>query len=409
MKNMLLTLARIALIGVLMLNTVSSVSAKGDVAYQTGFVRWRAADDGFSGWTLNGTKRNAGSALELDAATASAGSDPYTAGSYNGGNYYNGGSFKVGEATSPAISTAFNYQEAIASWNASTPAGSWVEIQFRAQYGTRWSKWYVLGIWASDDSTIRRHSVQSQGDSDGFVAVDTFVSSNKKETANKFQLKLRLFSANGASTPSVRNASVAYSTAAPKTASVSAGNPTKWNTSISVPECSQMVYPDGGEVWCSPTSTSMVLAYLDGYTGACEPRVRAAVEGVYDWIYDGHGNWPFNTAYAATQGYEGYVARFTSLAKAEEYVAAGVPVIMSIAWGKGDLTGADIESTNGHLLVLVGFNSVGNPIVNDPASPNDVSVQKTYLRSEFEPLWLQASGGTVYLIYPEGAPVQTLP
>jgi len=267
----------------------------------------------------------------------------------------------------------------------------------------------VLGIWASDYSTIRRHSVQSQGDADGFVAVDTFVSSNKKETTNKFQLKLRLFSANGSTVPIVRNVSVAYSTSAPKTASVSAGNPALWNTLITVPECSQMVYPDGGEVWCSPTSTSMVLAYLDGYAGPCEPRVRAAVDGVYDWIYDGHGNWPFNTAYAATFGYEGYVARFTSLAEAEEYVAAGVPVIISIAWGKGDLTNSGVDSTNGHLLVLVGFDAQGNLLINDPASPTNETVQRTYLRSEFEPLWLQSSGGTVYLIYPPSAPVPALP
>lgn len=409
MKNEILTLVRIALISTLMLSMVSSVSAKkGESNYQTGFVRWRAADNGFSGWTLsNGVKLNASGALEFDSATASAGIDPYPAGTYNGGNYYNGGSFFVGEATSPEITTAFNYKETIASWNAATPAGSWVEVQFRAQYGTRWSKWYVLGIWASDTLTVARHSVNAQGDSDGFVAVDTFVSSAKKATTNKFQLKLRLFSANGSAIPSIRNASVAYSTGAPKTASVSAGNPALWNKLLNVPECSQMVYPDGGEVWCSPTSTSMVLAYLDGYTGACEPRVRAAVDGVFDWIYDGHGNWPFNTAYAATQGptdapYEGYVARFTSLTQAEEYIAAGVPVIMSIAWGKGDLTGSDIDSTNGHLFVLVGFDASGNPIVNDPASPADATVQRTYLRSELEPLWLQASGGTVYLIYPQG-------
>jgi hypothetical protein len=178
---------------------------------------------------------------------------------------------------------------------------------------------------------------------------------------------------------------------------------------INVPKYSQMVYPDGGEVWCSPTSTSMVLAYLDNDPGACDPRVRAAVAGVYDWIYDGHGNWPFNTAYAATQGYEGYVARLTSLAKAEEYVAAGIPLIMSIAWGKGELTSADTESTNGHLLAVVGFDSAGNPIVNDPASRDDASVQKTYLRSEFEPLWLKASGGTVYLIYPPDTTLPALP
>jgi hypothetical protein len=414
MKNIILALARITLIGVLMLNTVASVSAKGkgEVGYQTGFVRWRAADTGFSGWTLNGAKHNASGALELDPATASPGADPYLAGTYNGGNYYNGGSFRVGEATSPEISTAFKYKEAIASWNASTPAGSWVEIQFRAKYGARWSKWYILGIWASDSSetsTINRHSVQSQGDSDGFVAVDTFVSSNKKQTTDVFQLKILLFSEDEAVTPTVRNASVAYSTSPPKSAVIPPNDHPLWNTGLDVPECSQMVYPDGGEVWCSPTSASMVLAYWDNFTGPCETRVRAAVAGTYDWIYDGHGNWPFNTAYASTSGYEGYVARFTSLAKAEEFVAAGVPVIMSIAWGKGELTGADIESTNGHLLVLVGFDEEGNPIVNDPASPTDDRVQKSYLRSEFEPLWLQASGGTVYLIYPQGAEVPALP
>jgi len=409
--RVILRVARMTLIGVFMLNTVSTGSAKGNGAgeYKTGFVRWRAADKGFSSWTLHGVKLHASGALELDSATAEMDSDPYATGAYNGGNYYNGGSFKVGEAISPEISTAFYYQEAIASWNATTPAGSWVEIQSRAQYGTRWSKWFVLGIWAADYSTINRHSVQSQADSDGFVAVDTFVSSNEKVTTSKFQLKLRLFSADGVSTPSVQNASVAYSTAAPKVPSVSEGNPARWNSLLNVSKCSQMLYRDGGEVWCSPTSTSMVLAYLDGYTGACEPRVRAAVDGVYDWIYDGHGNWPFNTAYAAAQGYEGYVARFTSLAKAEEYVAAGVPVIMSIAWDKGELTGADTESTNGHLLALVGFDSSGNPIINDPASPDDPSVQKAYLRSEFEPLWLKASGGTVYLIYPQGAAIPSLP
>src|SRR5215211_4579212 len=109
MKNLMRTLARIALIGVFMLNTVSSVSAKGKggTGYQTGFIRWRAAENGFVGWSLDGVKLNAG-ALEFNPATASAGTDPYAAGAYNGGNYYNGGSFFIGEATSPEISTAFN-------------------------------------------------------------------------------------------------------------------------------------------------------------------------------------------------------------------------------------------------------------------------------------------------------------
>jgi hypothetical protein len=249
--------------------------------------------------------------------------------------------------------------------------------------------------------------VTLQGDADGYVAVDTFVSSAKKATTNKFQVKLMLFSANGA-VPTVRNASVAYSTAAPKSASLSAGNPANWNTLLPVPECSQMVYPDGGQVWCSPTSTSMVLGYWGFMEGACEPRVRHAVAGVFDWIYDGHGNWPFNTAYAAAQGYEGYVARFTSLEKVEEFVKAGVPVVLSIAWDNGDMTNSYISSTNGHLLVVVGFDGDGNPIIHDPAWPADADVENMYLRSEVEHLWLEASGGTAYLIYPAGWSVPTI-
>ena len=382
-------------------STPPTATGQGEGVYQTGFIRWRAADHGFDRWSLNGVKLNARGALEFDPATARADSDPYPAGTYSGGNYYNGGSFFVGEATSPEISTPFNYKQAIASWNASTSAGSWLEVQFRARYGTHWSKWYVLGVWAADTSTVARHSVKSQKDSDGSVADDTFISSVENATTNTFQLKLRLFSADGLSIPSVRNIAVAYSTSIPKSGNVSAGNPALWDRLIDVPKFSQMVYPDGGSVWCSPTSTSMVLSFLDNYEGDCAPRVHAAVDGVFDWVYEGHGNWPFNTAYAATFGYEGYIARLTSLVKVEEYVAAGVPVIMSVAWGKGELTNSGVDSTNGHLLVLVGFDAAGNLIVNDPASPTNEAVRRTYLRSEFEPLWLQSSGGTVYLIYPE--------
>ena len=392
------------------LNEDSSTSAKtnGEDQYRTGFIRWRATDNGFADWTLNGVRIKDG-ALEIDPSTASPGADPYVAGTYEGGNYYNGGLFFVGEATSPEIETGFNYKDAIASWNAYTPAGTWLEIQFRARYGERWSKWYILGIWASEESTVRRHSVKAQDDADGRVAADTFLSLNKAEETNKFQLKFRLFSVDGVLTPSLRNASVAFSTSVPKSAGASTGKPALWNTSLDVLQCSQMVYPDGGDVWCSPTSISMVLSYWDGYTGLREPRVRTSVENVFDWIYNGHGNWPFNTAYTGTLGYEGYIARFTSLERVEEFVTAGVPVIASIAWRKGDLTGADIDSTDGHLVVIVGFDAEGNPIVNDPAVPEDERARRTYLRSEFEPLWLRASGGTVYLIYPEGKPVPALP
>jgi hypothetical protein len=416
MKKQIFVLARFVFASSLVASIASSALARGE-DYQTGFKRWRAADGGFEGWSMGaGAALTASGELTFDLATAGNKlSDPFTEGAYEGGNYYNAGEFYVGEATSPVMQTGFNFMEAIASWNANTPEGSWIEVQFRAQYGSRWSKWYVLGIWASGTTAIQRHSVRLQGDTDGFVATDTFVSSNKKETSNVFQVKMRLFSEDGTAIPTVRNASVAYSTTAPKKASASI--PTAAPALLSLPECSQMVYPDGGEVWCSPTSMSMVLSFWNNYTGQCEPRVRAAVDGVDDWVYDGHGNWPFNTAYAATQvvtqdgatrNLEAYVARFTSLAKAEEYIAAGIPVVVSFAWKNGDLEGSAIPSSNGHLAVLVGFDAQGNPIINDPAASTNEGVQRTYRRSEFEPLWLTSSGGTVYLVYPEGHPAPSL-
>lgn len=380
--------------------------------YQTAWTRWRAAEGGFGSWTLAGVAIATDGALTLDPANAAAGTDPYPAGGYHGRNFYNGGAFVVGEATSPEVTTNINFTQAIASWNAYTPPGTWIETRISARIGQQWTKWYNLGVWAADSSTVERHSVNQQGDAHGYVAVDTLVLSAKKASANAFQLNVRLFRANGSSaTPTLRNASVAASKTPAKPSTLAAGDPTRWNIHLPVPQCSQMVYPDGGEVWCSPTSTSMVLAYWQQATGPCEPRVRAAVVGTYDWLYAGYGNWPFNTAYAATQGLEGYVARFTSLAQVEAWVAAGVPVVVSYAWKKGALTGAPIPSSNGHLAVVVGFDSQGNPIVNDPAAGSDTTVERIYNRAEFESLWLEHSGGTVYLIHPtdHSVPMDVLP
>lgn len=386
----------------------STPTLASSATYRTGFTRWRAADNALSTWQRDGTTLADDGTLQLDLQTAYPDSDPYPAGSYQGHNFYNGGSFVVGAAVSPVIESSFAFSQAIASWNADTPAGTWIETRVRTRIGERWTRWYTLGVWAADTGTIQRHSVGDQSDADGRVSTDTLVLAKKKPAATAFQVKVRFFSTNDA-VPVLHNIATTISTSPAKATTVSAGNPAYWNHSLSVPTCSQMVYKDGGEVWCSPTSTSMVLAFWDGYSGPCEPRVRAAVDGVYDWVYDGHGNWPFNAAYAATTGREAYVARFTSLADAEPWIAAGVPVIFSFAWKKGQLSGAAASSSSGHLSVLVGFDAAGNPIVNDPAAASDGTVQRTYQRAQLEPLWLANSGGAVYLIYPTGWTVPALP
>ena len=102
-------------------------------------------------------------------------------------------------------------------------------------------------------------------------------------------------------------------------------------------------FPDfggGGEVWCSPTSSAMVMAYFGASPGmrswqafrtttrrSTTPRLH-----VWDFAYDGAGNWPFNAAYAHTYGLDSFVTRLRSLAEVERFVEAGIPVVVSLSW-----------------------------------------------------------------------------
>jgi hypothetical protein len=267
--------------------------------------------------------------------------------------------------------------------------------------GDRWSDWYNLGVWAADATTVARHSVDGQGDADGDVATDTLVVARDRPAADMIQVRLRLFS-EGDAIPRVIGVAVALSTRPTAESAGEPGSHERWNHVLEVPACSQMVYPDGGEVWCSPTSTSMVLAYWTASSNQCEPAVRAAVAGTYDWVYRGNGNWPFNTAYAATHGLEAFVARFTSLAEAETWLAHGVPLILSYGWRAGELDDAPVSSAGGHLGVLVGFDRLGNVVMNDPAAASDRGVRRTYNRAQFERIWLGRSGGTAYVAHPPG-------
>ena len=92
-----------------------------------------------------------------------------------------------------------------------------------------------------------------------------------------------------------------------------------WGEPLSVPARSQMIYPNGGEAWCSPASLSMVMAYWAGETGveSLDQSVPVVAGGVYDYSYGGWGNWSFNTAYASAYDLDAAVMRMTSVEQVE--------------------------------------------------------------------------------------------
>jgi hypothetical protein len=339
-----------------------------------------------------------------------AGTDPMPGGLPAGLSYYNGGAFFYGTLRSPEIRPGQPISTVIASWNAETPPGTWLAVHVRAQLPSGWSRWYSLPVWAADVSTVQRHSIKGSSDADGYVDTDTFLLKGGKTTA-AYQLRLTLFATSPALTPTVRLVAAvaskdkkAYPRAVP--------DATVWGRELAVPQRSQELpeyrgqgYGGGGEVWCSPTSTSMVMAYWSGVTAnpMLNQTVPATAAGCYDWVYAGTGNWPFNTAHAAAFGLTGYVTRLYSLSDAEPFIKAGVPLIMSIAFKPGELPGAPIKQTAGHLIVLRGFDKRGDPIVNDPAAANDAATRLVYPRTALENAWSH-SGRTAYVSYPTGYP-----
>ena len=91
------------------------------------------------------------------------------------------------------------------------------------------------------------------------------------------------------------------------------------------------------------------------------------------------------------------MTRLRSLSKAERFIEAGIPLVASIT---GTLPGFLFTSTEGHLLVIRGFEADGDVIVNDPAVRANGQARKVYPRHEFEGVWLRGSKGTVYVIRP---------
>jgi uncharacterized protein YxeA len=289
---------------------------------------------------------------------------------------------------------AVNADTAIASWNAVTPENTYLEVEIRAQIGTRWTGYYKIARW---NNAGEKHSFTVPANADGRVSTDTL---KLKHAAKGLQLRISFHSSVAGVSPTLTGLAVVSSLASQHfTTLKTKSNRQAWGLELPVPVHSQMIYPDGGEVWCSPTSVTMMLGYWGTKLGLnLADTVPTAAKIMWDTEYDGSGNWAFNMAYASSKGLKAYVHRLSSLAQAESYIQKGIPLALSIAWGVGELEGAHIAKSGGHLVVLRGFTKTGDVIINDPAAKTDAGVRTVYKRAELERAWIGHSGGVVYVI-----------
>ncbi|WP_326809169.1 MULTISPECIES: peptidase C39 family protein [unclassified Streptomyces] len=396
---------------------------------------WTTHRDWASGET-RGTSAEAGSRPGIVLATP-AGSveyaDPHTG---------RKASWEYATWTSPRHKPSVAAGEVIASWNAHTPAGTWIRTELRGTYSDgKETPWYTMGIWTAKDGddVPRRTSVDNQSDGNSSVYTDTFTIDDLTGGLRlaSYQLRLTLYRAPGTkATPKVWRVSAMCSDL-PDRFEVPASKPGLGRAvELKVPRYSQEIhkgqypeYDNGGEAWCSPTSSQMIIEFWGRKPSAedlawvnpdyADPQVCHAARYTFDYQYEGCGNWPFNTAYASTyKDMQAVVTRLNSLSEAEEFIAAGIPLITSQSFIESELDGAGY-GTAGHLMTVIGFTKSGDVIANDPNSPDNPSVRHVYKRRQFENIWLRTkrkdadgkvksgTGGVCYLYFPaEPAPAQ---
>lgn len=387
------------------------------------YMQWNNATD-FATGTASGLAVGNDGALRLGQDTTPAQyTDPFGDGTAR--------SYASGSWTSPVRDVGFGATEAVASWNAVTPTGTWVQTELRGRKtGTDgWTKWYVMGRWTSGDDfakgDIHRTSVNGQGDDDATVYTDTF-HARKGVSVDALQLRVTLYEPTGSDASPTLSLIGVMASELPDDNKVPTSPFTLgkevW---LHVPEFSQdehtgeyPQYDGGGEAWCSPTSTTMDLYYwkrevppenLSWVVPTVDPQVDYAARYTFDYTYDGAGNWPFNAAYAAEfPGMEAFVTRLRSLSEAEQFIARGIPLVISVSFNSGQMDGAGY-STDGHLFVIAGFTKNGDVIINDPATAQDATVTRVYKRSQVENAWVPHSGGIAYVIHPKDVPLPPPP
>lgn len=297
------------------------------------------------------------------------------------------------------------FNEALISWNVDCPvdASFAVELRVGRAKDEFWSPWLAItpprgpdikfegGDPNNDFVSVQFNSLDAQFEG-GRVDVDCFRS---PETWDRIQYRLQADCNGGKPDVDVevivRRVVLCLSRRTDEVPATSRA-PSE-HARIAVPFRSQRSERSdiAGKI-CSPTSLAMVMAYR----GVDVPTSDVAAR-VFDKFHEIYGNWPLNVQGAYGFGVPAYLARFSKWSEVEALIAAGQPLVISIAAKEGELDGAPYKATDGHLLVLCGFDAKGDALVNDPAAVDAEHGQVTYRRDQIEHVWMQR-GGTAYVL-----------
>lgn len=290
-----------------------------------------------------------------------------------------------GEVITP-IYEITNCSTMVASFNSDTSMGGTVEIALRVVTKQGTSQWFSYGQWG-----LKRGfngSVNSQQDHLASMQIDRLVVAPDITVVGvQFKVTLRRVHVID---PSPTLTRVMLTTTR---ANVNYQYDYIPEIDYAVPVRSQMVVPEIGNVICSPAALAMVMSYYGNVVDVID-----VANNVYDNTANTYGNWTYNVAYAAEQGYRAYVYYCQNRCELFDILAEGYPVIASIrTQSREQLLGAPQAYPGGHLVVVRGSTNTldgAKLIVNDPAGKSDQQVVNQYDVEDF----MQAWRGIIYVI-----------
>jgi hypothetical protein len=256
-------------------------------------------------------------------------------------------------AVSEPLKPASRFERLLLSWNVGSTSGGPIalRVQVKAE-GLRWSSWFDAGTWPP-----RRYAPKTRDPLYGRMLIDE-LRLRRPCVAARYQVLRK----KGAALPRT-----VFLTCSPALREPDSEPPPE-SGPLSVPYFSQFSPDDlpdeavreaGG---CGPTSMAMVAAYF-----GVDTRPLDVAGLCYDPQHNIYGNWAYLASGASTFGLEAWVARASGWAEVADWVSDGAVPVLSLAWEEGQLPGAPVRRSSGHLLVVAGTGPSGI-VCYDPAA-----------------------------------------
>ena len=335
----------------------------------------------------------------------------------------------TGTFTSRPLPAPFPFIKAVPFWNVSTEGGGTVEIWARGwRSNAPIGEWIQVATWSRDGrhtvattesgwlppeppepAPVEDAAVQRTAPAGGTALADGLEQARQAaqhlppvrldedtlrltDAGDALQLRVVLRSAVDQSSPRLFTLGAALFPAPPAAPDLDPAKPDRTKRTpivLDVPYRSQgWVDKKISRRVCGPTSLSMIMEYH----GLPRPT-HCVAQAAYDQTNDIFGNWSNLAAVGGEMGLRGEVvygkwgSPEDSLRLLYEEIEAHRPFILSIAYKEGELDGAPVSKTAGHLVVVRGVDQNGNFFVNDPGGSNAEEGQLVYDRDQLLHAW----------------------